>query len=407
MSQLDTFSPRGLYRGMISINRNHHGNLRLRLYWDGLSSTEGTSLKDSPENRERLKPMVDKINAEMAAGTFDYLKHFPHGNKAEYFKKAKTDAQPKTIRSYYIEWITLFALHKKTRLRIYKSNFEVHILPLHGDCLLSAYGVSEIRAALHDLCTVKGLSVKTAKNVLNGSLRALFRDAHSEGLIERNPFSLLPKRWWPRYQSPTPDPFEESERDEILAYMKKKLIPGWPQGYAFVYTLFWTGMRPSELTARRWRDLDLRTGKLSITTSRVEGEEGATKTSGSNRTIELFPSVLELLRSIKPLRVEPDDYIITNRSGKEPMDQHYFGQRIFQAALAVLELKHRDFYHTRHTFISAMLSHDENLQQVSEYVGNSPEMIVQHYGKYIGKKGTFGQAAMNAGNEAQKERMAK
>jgi len=239
------------------------------------------------------------------------------------------------------------------------------------------------------------LSVKTAKNTINATLRAFFRDAKAERLIERNPFDDLPRNWWPRTVSPQPDSFTEAERDEIIDFMFAKYWAKWPSGCVFVYALFWTGARPSELTARRWRDLDLRTGQLSISTSRTEYEESATKTAASNRTIVLNEYLLDYLKQIKPLRAQPGDYIFTQRDGN-PVNHLSFGDRYFQGALTTLKIRHRDFYHTRHTFISVQLSYGENPKQIAEYVGTSAAMIFSRYGRWIGGQNTFGMAALQA-----------
>jgi integrase len=243
----------------------------------------------------------------------------------------------------------------------------------------------------------RGLSVKTAKNVLNATLRAFFRDAMAEGLIEKNPFDELPPKFWPATIDPEPDPFTEEERDEILNYFFAKHWGKWPHGCAFLYTLFWHGMRPSELTARRWSELNLRTGKLSITTSRTEGEEGATKTPASKRTVTLFQPVLEYLKQIKPLRAQRNDYIFIDQRGN-PINQWKFGEQHFQGALTALNIRHRDFYHTRHTAISVFLLDGENPKQIADHVGTSPAMIYSKYGKWIGGHESFGQAALQAAN---------
>jgi len=161
------------------------------------------------------------------------------------------------------------------------------------------------------------------------------------------------------------------------------------------FALFWGGMRPSELTGRRWRDVDLKTGMLSITTSRTFGEEGAPKTRNSKRSIRLLQPVIDYLAQIRALRAQPNDYIFLDQRGN-PINQWKFGERHFQGALTVLKIRHRDFYHTRHTFISVMLSHGENPKSIAEYVGNSPEVIYRSYGKWIGGDEGFGNAALQA-----------
>ena len=175
-----------------------------------------------------------------------------------------------------------------------------------------------------------------------------------------------------------PDPFTEQERDAILAYYRS-YRPRW--AYAFVFFRFYTGTRPSEAVALKWGSVDLLGGKATISLSRHLGEENATKTRASRRTITLLPNVVELLKSIMPLRVEPNSYILTDGQG-QPIDQGEFG-RAFQGVLRVLEIRHRPFYNIRHTFISVALTIGCNQKWIAEQTGTSIAMIQDHYGKYI------------------------
>ena len=115
-------------------------------------------------------------------------------------------------------------------------------------------------------------------------------------------------------------------------------------GPCFFLPLFGLDLRPSEFTARRWKDYDPRTGKLAITSSRTEGEEGATKTKNSNRTIKLLRPVRDYLEQIRPLKAEPDEYIFLNQWGKpiklkkrsllNGISGLLFGNRIFRTAIS-------------------------------------------------------------------------
>lgn len=46
---------------------------------------EATALRDTPQNRDRVRRQAELIGAEIRAGAFDYLKWFPHGNRASDF----------------------------------------------------------------------------------------------------------------------------------------------------------------------------------------------------------------------------------------------------------------------------------------------------------------------------------
>jgi len=385
---------------MTKIGRNRHGNLFLRVYWQNAESREGTRLADTPENRKQLEFEAARLNRMMKDGTFDYLKEFPNGNRASYFRQDAEHAERKTIRKYYEKWIGRYKppQAKQARYENYVSNLEHHILPLHGDRYLDQYGVPEIRDLMSVLFS-QGLKPKTVKNYLNGSLRSLLRDAKLDRLIAVNPFDELPPRFWPASDSPPPDPFTEEERAEILEYFKAKYMGTWPHAYAFALCLFWTGARPSELLARTWKDIDFRTKMLRIHTSFVRAKVGQVKTAGSNRTIRLFDPVIDILTSIKPLRAQPDDSIFLDRDGERRIDQNHFGQRVFQAALVALKIRHRDFYSTRHTFVTSMLKAGYHPKEIAEYVGNSPAVIYRSYAGLIGGNEGFGALAMVSAKE--------
>src|SRR5437870_5378746 len=73
---------------------NRHGNLAFRFYWNGREFWQGTDWKDTKKNRTKAEGKAVEITEEIKAGTFDYLKWFPEGNKADEFRpksEAKAD----------------------------------------------------------------------------------------------------------------------------------------------------------------------------------------------------------------------------------------------------------------------------------------------------------------------------
>ena len=131
--------------------------------------------------------------------------------------------------------------------------------------------------------------------------------------------------------------------------------------------------------------------------SRHLGEENAPKTRASRRTVTLLPNVIELLKTLLPLRVSPESYVFTDTDGK-PIDQSEFA-RGFQGVLRVLKIRPRPFYNTRHTFISVALTLGCNPKWIAEQTGTSLIMIQENYGKYIRDDGD---ALLRAYVQAQK-----
>jgi len=369
---------------------NRHGNLSVRLYWNGMESWEKTGLKDTAKNRRRVEARAELISEEMENGTFDYLKRFPDGNKAHLFRPEPVEeAKPQetTIGEFFDEWIKTKRpplVERRSLERDYRQHFNRHILPQFKDVPFSKIDFGVLENFQVALIEDKKLKPKTARNIIDACFRAMWRDARKRGLVKRDaytedPFSELE---WPRLMITPPDPFTAEERDKILSYFKTKTAY---VDYTFIFTLFWTGMRPSEAIALRWSDVDLGLGKASITKSRHLGAEASPKTRASTRTINLLPAVVNVLNQLYPLRATVDDYVFVDEQGK-PFDAQQWMWRHWNKVLRAIGVRQRKFYNTRHTYISTSLSappNGVNIKWLSEQTGTSVVMIQDRYGKYI------------------------
>jgi len=89
------------------VKANRHGFLAFRFYWNGREFWQGTDWRDTPNNRAKAEGKAVEISEEIKARTFDYLKWFPKGNKAQEFgakPSAPAEAtKPLTVRKFYEE----------------------------------------------------------------------------------------------------------------------------------------------------------------------------------------------------------------------------------------------------------------------------------------------------------------
>jgi integrase len=354
---------------------------------------EGTRLKDTPENRDLVEAKAKIITAEIKAGTFDYLRHFPRGNRAT------------TVGEYYRIWIE----RKKPPVvraglaRDYREHFSRYILPKFESLAWNEVTGARLETFRSYLLSGdidarrKPLSIKSCKNIINASFRACYRDARKDlpdELQGNNPFAGLD---WPRTSPKDPDPFSEEERDKILDHFKRKI----PHYYPFAVTQFLTGMRPSEALALRWTDIDLDQGRIYISKSRYV-DVGATKTARSLRAIKLARPVAEELHRlfhqiVRRLDDNGQGHVFLNEeatpiewhtwrgkvSGRESKTGEKTPHGVWYRALRGAGIRPRGPYHTRHTFISIALSNGANIKWLAEYCGTSVAMIEKHYGKYI------------------------
>ena len=214
---------------------NQHGKLTFRFRWNRKDFWEGTSLNDSPDNHKVVEAQAVLISSEIKKRTFDYLSWFPEGNKAHLFKpKEEPEEEHKTMGEYYALWIE----RKKPPVvrmgleRDYRDHFRLYILPKFASVKLPEVTpplLDAFRSYLtHEWVSPrtdkrKPLSLKTTRNVIDGSFRAMFRDARIfdqfDYLKDKDPFEVL---MWPRLITPKPDPFTEEERDKILEHFRTK-----------------------------------------------------------------------------------------------------------------------------------------------------------------------------------------
>lgn len=72
--------------------REDTGLLFIDFYFKNIRCREQTALNDTSANRKKVQKVLDRIEAEIAAGTFDYRRYFPASKNAEKFDEAAPPA---------------------------------------------------------------------------------------------------------------------------------------------------------------------------------------------------------------------------------------------------------------------------------------------------------------------------
>ena len=136
-----------------------------------------------------------------------------------------------------------------------------------------------------------------------------------------------------------------------------------------------TGMRWGEMSALRWRDVELEGHALTIRHQRTEkGVLASTKTRGSRRRIDLPPSVVIELkahraRQRKELGGE-SEFVFVSTTGT-PLHASNVERRHFFPALARAKLRKIRFHDLRHTAATIRLASGQHPKLVSELLGHA------------------------------------
>lgn len=277
-----------------------------------------------------------------------------------------------TVEEFFERWIEtkVEPLYRRSTIKDYRYHFKAYIMPTFKHLRLGAIGTKDLNE-LRVTLLKRGLAVKSTRNVIDGSFRAMYRDARIEieELQGKDPFIDIQ---WPRLPHKKPDPFTAEERDRIIEwYVKNDFF-----FYPLVAWQFHTGMRPSETFALTWEDVDLAGGTVSINKSRNMGVTAATKTSNSERIIPIDQKLVDLLKLLPSGQLGLEHVFVGKRG--EPMSKKW-AEHGWKRQIKKLGIRHRKFYACRHTTITELVRAGHNLKPIADYVGTSVAMIEANY----------------------------
>lgn len=176
-------------------------------------------------------------------------------------------------------------------------------------------------------------------------------------------------------------PFTREERDCVINAFE---CSRYYDSYApLVKFLFFTGCRPSEAIALRWKNV----GKSFITFNQAvvySGRGHVFKDGLKTQKSRKFPvnSQLQvLLKAIRPQSVKAENLVFPSPRNKL-INWSNFTTRAWQTVLESLpDIEYRNPYQTRHTFCSLCREMDIPSIQIAKWVGNSAQMIDRVYAK--------------------------
>jgi integrase len=231
----------------------------------------------------------------------------------------------------------------------------------------------------------------------------IFNYAVRHRYIDHNPLREAER---PRNRGHEGENQEKEMKVLTPAQVKALLEKVTEQKYKTLFTLAaFTGMRQGELLGLKWEDIEWEDKQVHVRRTFNNGRFFETKTKGSNRRIDLPPTVITDLKKWKLASGKNDlGLLFTNGEGN-PIDHHNLVNRHFVPALVKagiarkVEINSRDgmtgssnpdspkekkkfkiegkirFHDLRHTYASLMLSQGENLKYIQSQLGHSSPTV--------------------------------
>lgn len=364
--------------------RGRFGKLVVDFRYLGKRCREKTSLEDNPANRKKLAQVMKKMEAEITLGIFDYAAYFPKSERAQEMMALADRAEACISRNpTFRQFVNIWYEEKKIEWRpSYRQKTQIildkYLLPEFGGKAVHAIKKSDLLTFRSSLAKVRygkdgqsSLSVARINQIMI-LLRMILEEAS-----DRHEFEMPYKNIKNLKQArPDVNPFTLSEVWLILKNVRTDYRP--------YYTIrFFTGMRTSEIDGLKWDCINFDRREISIRGALVNGEMGPTKTLGSQRDIAISQLVYDALLEQKARTYGKSEFVFCNSQGN-PMEYRNVNRRVWKPTLALLGLKHRRAYQTRHTAATLWLAAGENPEWIARQMGHSStEMLFRVYSRYV------------------------
>ncbi|MFP5350776.1 MAG: tyrosine-type recombinase/integrase [Gammaproteobacteria bacterium] len=344
-------------------------SIRMSFSWRGVRCRETIRILPTAANVRHVQRWRENILFEIATNQFDYAKHFPDSAMAGRFRPGANTRVAQALEAWLAAQKRLSA---PSTFEDYCNTVRHHLVPAFGDLKLSELTKSAIKEWIGGL----DCSAKRINNLLI-PLRGMLADAMDDGLIERNPMATV--RNLKRDTFPRPDPFTPEEVGAILSACRQEVHRNLWQ-FAFS-----TGLRPSELMALAWGDIDWPRGVVCVRRSIVRGHErSGTKTEAGVREVKLLPPALQALTAQKAHTFLLDSRVFLNPNTRKPFVASKQLEKIWGRIVARAQVRYRNPYQTRHTYASTLLTAGEDPTWVSQQMGHADwGMIRKVYARWI------------------------
>ncbi len=269
-----------------------------------------------------------------------------------------------------------FTIHKSrrkpsTHLDYYNGYFN-HIKKKFGTKSLDEIKPSDIELWQNSLLK-KGLSPRRIRT-LRTILTTMYSDAIKDGIVIVSPLSMVKV---PKAQKVEILPFSLDEIKQLISNAEGQIKN-------FIALAFFTGMRSGEMIGLRWSDINFDKNEISITRAIKMGEISTPKTENSMRVIDIINYLVPYLRNQFELTGENKSYVFLNDKEEHFYDIKRIRETHWRKILMNCGFEYRPIYHTRHTFATIMLEHNEDILWVSNMLGHTDStMTLSKYARYI------------------------
>jgi integrase len=385
---------------MSKINsRKETGLLYFDFRYQGVRCREQTTLRDTNANRRKMEKVLERIELEIVAGTFDYTKFFPGSNRAGEFggpsavlptpvrrsAAVNIPAQPviaerttPTFGEFTAIWIREnAAVWRRNTLRAAMVHINGYLLRrfaekqmhkiLKADCLAFRADIVKPGGSMKN----RTLSAKTVNEIMQilGAILAEGADRYEFP----NPMQNVKRLKAPKVHI---EPMSFDEVEKFIASVRVDYKQ-------YFIVRFYTGLRTGEVHGLQWKYIDFERREILVRETYSHLGREYTKNDGSQREVHMSEPVYQALKAQYEASGHLSEYVFCTRIGT-PIDPLNVNKRVWKPTLKLLGMKDRRFYQTRHTAATLWLASGEAPEWIAKQMGHtSTEMLFKVYSRYV------------------------
>jgi len=337
---------------------NNEGSIYRRKdgYWVGqygVQSAEGTKTRYIyGKRREDVREKLTKAIADRDGGFVFDAKNM---DVEEYMKRWLDDSVKGTVRA--------------STYASYEGQVRHYIIPAIGCIKLGKLTPAHVQHLYREMQD-RGLSARTVRYT-HAVLRRALKQAKRWGMVDRNVAEDVDP---PRLKRDEIQPLDREQTCRLLGAAEGDRL------HAFYVVAVTAGLRPGEMLALRWSDVDLEVGTLRINRALSGGEFTTPKTPRSRRKVELSNIARVALRAHRKLQLEgqmkkaglwKDHGLVFPSTVGTPLS-HRNVVRAFKALLKRADLPAETrLYDLRHTCATLLLNSNVHPKYVQELLGHA------------------------------------
>lgn len=330
----------------------------------------GAPLPPTPANLKYATRVAGEIRKKIAQGLFDIADFFPDspranvkppnsfGAIADLWLESKGQLQAAT-KDQYGNAVAMWKKLLGERKTIDQLTYQVLSAKIGGHPWASAKSANNYLIVLRGIFAFEYHGSKATANPMNGIKN----------------MTVVKK---------LPDPLTADERDRILDDMAQRYDARIVAYFTFA---FYTGMRPEEMIALQWSDIDF-TDKIArvqrVRTFRGSERDGS-KTH-AERDVDLVDAALDALSTMKQYTFmkKNADVFENPVTGKSWHDERSQRDHYWTPTLKRLGIRHRRAYNTRHTYATTALMAGVNPAYIARQLGHAnTKMLFEKYARWI------------------------